>query len=78
MYEVQVHKKNDLDKHIQSLWAIIKPHKEFLLSLKEKHIVDVFCGYSSNCDHAGFEVSPRSLEMFIELDIPFGISVLVC
>ena len=26
---------------------------------------------------AKFEVSPKSLEMFVELDIPFGVSVIV-
>lgn len=39
--------------------------------------MDVFCGYRSSSGTAGFEVSPKSLEMFVELDIPFGVSVIV-
>jgi hypothetical protein len=39
--------------------------------------VDVFCGYRSNCDHAGFEVSHKCLELFVALEVPFGLSVIV-
>jgi hypothetical protein len=39
--------------------------------------VDVFLGYRSNCDHAGVEVPHESLEMFIELRIPFGVSIII-
>ena len=38
---------------------------------------DVFCGYRSNCDHAGFEVSHQCLELFRSLEVPFGVSVIV-
>jgi hypothetical protein len=37
----------------------------------------VFLGYRSNCETAGFEVPHTSLEMFTELQIPFGISIVV-
>jgi hypothetical protein len=37
--------------------------------------VDIYCSYQTNAIYAGFEVSPRSLEMFIELDVPFGVSM---
>lgn len=76
-YHAPVPDDEHLDVHIQSLWVTFKPFKEFLLSLKEKYTVDIFCGYRSNCDNAGFEVSPKSLEVFIELDIPFGVSVII-
>jgi hypothetical protein len=39
--------------------------------------VDVFLGYRSNCDTAGIEVPHTSLEMFSELQIPFGLSIIV-
>jgi len=77
MYESPVPEDRPLDEHIQMLWNTIKTHKDFLISLKEKFTVDVFCGYRSNSGTAGFKVSPSSLEMFIELDIPFGVSVIV-
>jgi hypothetical protein len=66
-----------LDDHLQTLWADVAPARDFLLAVKAKYKVDVFCGYRSNCDHAGFEVDPKSLAIFTALDIPFGVSVIV-
>ena len=59
------------------LWNTLRPHKAYLLALKERLKVDVFLDYCSNCDHAGVEVSPESLEMFTELQIPFGLSIII-
>jgi hypothetical protein len=66
-----------LDVHIQTLWAHVKPHRDFLMKLKERLTVDVFCGYRTNCGTAGFEVSHRSLEMFMQFEIPFGVSIVI-
>ncbi|MFZ5975124.1 MAG: DUF4279 domain-containing protein [Bacillota bacterium] len=77
-YDSPVPEDRHLDVHIQKLWDILKPHKEYLKGLKKELTVDVFNGYRSNSSTAGFEVSPSSLEMFVELDIPFGVSVIVC
>ena len=66
-----------LHKHLDALWSSLKPHKHYLLELKKSLGVDVFCGYRSNCDHAGIEVPHTSLEMFVELEIPFGVSIIV-
>jgi hypothetical protein len=45
-----------LARHIDALWAIVRPQVDYLQELKRRHRVDVFCGYRSNCDHAGIEV----------------------
>ena len=66
-----------LHRHIDEVWSAIKPHAEYLRQLNQRHRVDVFCGYRSNCDHAGIEVPASSLEMFVALDIPFGVSIIV-
>lgn len=66
-----------LELHIESLWSVVKPEVEYLKSLKDRFKVDVFCGYRSNCDHAGFEVSYKCLELFTALEIPFGVSVII-
>lgn len=66
-----------LHKHIDALWLKLKPHKRYLLRLKKSLNVDVFVGYRSNCDTAGIEVPHTSLEMFTELEIPFGVSIIV-
>lgn len=66
-----------LSRHIEALWQVVRPHVEYLKSLKQKFKVDVFCGYRSNCDTAGFEVSYTCLELFTALEIPFGVSVII-
>jgi hypothetical protein len=66
-----------LERHIEALWRVVLPHVEYLKALKERFKVDVFCGYRSNCDHAGFQVSHRCLELFTALEVPFGVSVIV-
>jgi hypothetical protein len=76
-YMAPVPEDRPLDVHIQTLWSHIKPHRNFLIGLKKRLTVDVFCGYRSNCGTAGFEVSYRSLEMFMELEIPFGVSIII-
>jgi hypothetical protein len=76
-YSPTLDKSEPLAKHIDVLWEKLKPHKEYLLGLKTSVTVDVFLGYRSNSGTAGFEVPCSSLEMFTELKIPFGVSVIV-
>jgi uncharacterized protein DUF4279 len=66
-----------LEQHVDALWQIVKPHVEYLKSLKHKYTVDVFCGYRSNCDHAGIEVPHTCLELFTALEVPFGVSIII-
>jgi hypothetical protein len=76
-YTAAVEKSEPLHKHIDALWTKLKPHKPYLLELKKTVTVDVFLGYRSNCDNAGVEVPHTSLQMFSELEIPFGVSIIV-
>ena len=78
-YTIPLAETDPLARHIDSLWIRIRDRKEFLLQLKARPnvTVDVFLGYRSNCDHAGVEVPSASLEMFVELGIPFGISIII-
>jgi hypothetical protein len=39
--------------------------------------VDFFLGYRSSSDSAGVEVPAKSLEMFIDLQVPFGLSIII-
>jgi hypothetical protein len=73
----QLDESVELAKHIDALWADIKRAKKYLISLKKLATVDVFLGYRSNVDHAGVEIPGTSLEMFTELEIPFGLSIIV-
>ncbi len=76
-YSPQLDERVELAKQIDALWAAIKHAKEYLLSLKHVATVDVFLGYRSNVDQAGVEVPYTSLEMFTELEIPFGLSIII-
>jgi hypothetical protein len=66
-----------LEWHIDALWQVVRPELDYLKALKQRFKVDVFCGYRSNCDHAGFEVSHKCLELFTALEVPFGVSVII-
>ncbi len=66
-----------LERHIEALWQVVRPAVDYLKALKQRFKVDVFCGYRSNCDMAGFEVSHKCLELFMALEVPFGVSVVV-
>jgi hypothetical protein len=72
-----VDKTRPLHEHIMALWDAVRPHIPYLRDLKRQFHVDVFCGYRSNSGTAGFEVDHRCLGLFAELEVPFGVSVIV-
>jgi hypothetical protein len=76
-YAAPIAEERPLDDHLQALWTVLEPHHVYLLRLKERLAVDVFCGYRTNHWNAGFQVKPESLAMFVALQIPFGVSVIV-
>jgi Domain of unknown function (DUF4279) len=76
-YTAPVAKTEHLHVHINTLWNTFREHRDYLLQLKHDLTVDVFLGYRSNCDNAGVEVPHESLEMFKELQMPFGLSIIV-
>jgi len=76
-FTAQVGQSEPLHVHIDALWNIFREHRQYLLDLKRTATVDVFLGYSSNCDHAGVVVPYQSLEIFRELQVPLGISIIV-
>ena len=77
-FEPDLPEDRPLHEHIDALWSAIHHAAPFLRDLKSTADIDVFLGYRSNIDHAGFEVPHSSLEMFRVLEIPFGVSVIVC
>jgi hypothetical protein len=76
-YEPGLPESEPLFRHIEELWKVLKPHVDYLKTLKKNYTVDVFCGYRSNCDHAGIEVPHSCLEIFTALEIPFGVSIII-
>ena len=43
-YDPPVEKSAPLEKHIDALWAVLKPHKKYLLGLQRLATMDVFLG----------------------------------
>jgi hypothetical protein len=76
-YKAPVEKSQPLHVYIDALWAAIRDRKQYLLDLKQTTTVDVFCGYRSNSDTAGVEVPYKSLQIFQELELPFGLSIII-
>lgn len=66
-----------LGEHIDWLYDTLHGRFDDLKALKQQATVDVFCGYRSNSDTAGFVVPYQSLRLFTELEVPFGVSVIV-
>lgn len=76
-YTAPVPEEQPLHVHIDTLWNTFRDRRDYLLELKQSLHVDVFLGYRSNCDQAGVEVPAASLEMFVALQIPFGVSIII-
>jgi hypothetical protein len=76
-FDPAVPETEPLESHINALWQVVRPQVEYLKALKLRFKIDVFCGYRSNSDTAGFEVSHKCLELFTALEVPFGVSVII-
>ncbi len=76
-FEPPIDETRPLHEHIMALWNAVRPNILYLRALKQQFHVDVFCGYRSNSDTAGFEVDYHCLGLFAELEIPLGISVII-
>jgi len=76
-FQPEIAETEPLESHIEELMNVVRPNLDYLKSLKSRFKIDVFCGYRSNCDHAGFEVPHTALELFTALEIPFGVSIIV-
>lgn len=77
IYKSPVDKEQPPDAHIKDLCVKLKPHKKYLLELQKSFTVDIYCSYRSNSGTGGVVISPESLKMLAELNIPFGISVTI-
>jgi hypothetical protein len=76
-FTAPVSENEPLHDHIDALWNVFRERRQYLLDLKRTATVDVFLGYRSNCDHAGVVLPHQSLEIFRELQVPFGMSIIV-
>jgi hypothetical protein len=73
-----VGEEKSLNEHLEWLWNKIKPHADYLCMLRSKNVhMDIFCGFRTDCDNAGFEIEPRVYEMLTKLNIPIGFSIIL-
>jgi len=77
IFDAPIDRERPLHEHIMALWDAVRSQIPYLRELKRKFDVNVFCGYRSNSPTAGFEVDHRCLGLFGELEVPFGISVII-
>ena len=75
--DAPVPRESDLEKHLLWLKKKLLPHKKYIWELKKKYHVDFFCGYRSNNDQGGFSLSPKCLELFVELGIQLEFSIII-
>jgi hypothetical protein len=76
-YTAPVARDQPLEEHIMTLWDAVRPHIAYLREFKRKFQVDIFCGYRSNSSTAGFQVGHCCLGLFSQLEVPFGVSVVI-
>ena len=78
MLDSPLPEEDELTKHILWLKDMLEPHMKYILELKKRGVdIDIFCGYRSDCDNAGFNIMPNALKLFIDLDIPVEFSVII-
>ena len=76
--ESPLDEEEKLTSHLVWLLGKLSPHSGYLRSLMEAGIrMDIFCGYRSNSDTAGFSVEPSALRLFHELPVPMEVSVII-
>ena len=77
--ESPLSKTEELSSHLKWLWNKICTHRDTLIRFKKSSNnveIDVFCSYTSNCDHSGLELDPESLKIFTELQIKMQLSII--
>jgi hypothetical protein len=69
-------RKEPLDMHLKWLCSQMKPHHEFIRSLRVTADVYITCGYTTNKQQCGFSLSPEALAIFTELGISMEVNIL--
>jgi hypothetical protein len=65
-----------LEAHLKWLQTALSPHHQFLLSLRDKAKVDIYCSFTVYRDQNGLTFAAEILKLFTELNIPLSISIL--
>ena len=76
IYEAQVPEESAATDHVLALCHALEAAQD-LASLRERHRVEVFCGYRSDSDYGYFELSTQALSALASLGLPIHFSVIV-
>jgi len=76
LLESPLDKKEPLEAHLKWLRATLMPHYQFILSMRPKARVDIYCGLTLYREQNGLQLAPEALKLFVELDTPLDISIL--
>jgi hypothetical protein len=66
-----------LDAHLMWLIKKLRPHYDFIKSLKSNAELSVYCGLNCKNDQCGFSLRPEALAIFTELGIPMEVTILI-
>lgn len=70
-------REEPLEKHLLWLKEMLSPQREYLRQLAQSYTVDVFCGYLTDSDQGGFDLSPDALSLFSDLGIRMCVSIII-
>lgn len=70
-------REEPLEKHLLWLKDKLTPHKDYIRKMSQFYTVNVFCGYRTDSDQGGFDLSPDVLSMFTDLGIPMCVSIII-
>ena len=72
-----VPREEPLERHLLWLKEHLSPHRAYIRNLADSCTVDIFCGYRTDSDQGGFELSPDALSVFSDLGIRMCVSVII-
>lgn len=77
MLTASLPREEPLEKHLLWLKEQLSPHREYLRNLARSYTVDIFCGYRTDSDQGGFDVSADALSLFTDLGIRLCVSIII-
>jgi Domain of unknown function (DUF4279) len=76
MLDSPLDESQELDLHLKWLAERLLPRKQYILSLKEKFAVDIYCYKTCYTEQASLTLSPHALKIFTELALELCVSLI--
>jgi hypothetical protein len=68
--------EESIDAHLKWLAEKLKPHYDFIRSLKNHAEIYIFCGYTIDTEQSGFSLSSEALALVTDIGISMDFSIL--